>query len=89
MLVKDSLIITGLLIWMFYLDWRMALITLVAGPFIVFIALAVRRRLRVMSKKVQQTVADINNIVTEAFSANRIVKLYGGHALEKTSLTTR
>ncbi len=82
-LVKDSLIITGLLIWMFYLDWRMALITLVAGPFIVFIALAVRRRLRVMSKKVQQTVADINNIVTEAFSANRIVKLYGGHALEK------
>ncbi len=82
-LVKDTLIITGLILWMLYLDWRMALITLIAGPFIVLIALLVRRRLREMSRKVQQTVAAINNIVTEVFSANRIIKLYGGHALEK------
>ncbi|NNE37164.1 MAG: ATP-binding cassette domain-containing protein, partial [Gammaproteobacteria bacterium] len=65
-----------------YLDWKMALITLVAGPFIVLIALAVRRRLREMSRKVQQTVATINSIVAEVFSANRIIKLYGGHVFE-------
>ena len=82
-IVKDSLVITGLLVWMIYLDWHMTLITLFAGPFIVFIALFIRKRLRKMSRKVQQTVADINSLVAEVFNANRIIKLYGGHSLEK------
>ena len=51
-LIKDSLVIAGLLAWMFYLDWRMTMITLVGGPFILFIAYIIRRRLREMSSKV-------------------------------------
>jgi len=82
-IVKDSLVITGLLVWMIYLDGQMTLITLFAGPFIVIIALIIRKRLRKMSRKVQQTVGDINSLVTEVFNANRIIKLYGGHSLEK------
>jgi subfamily B ATP-binding cassette protein MsbA len=81
-LVKDSLIIVGLIAWMLYLDWSMAFITLLAGPFIILIATIVRKRLREMSRKVQQTVAVINSMVTEVFNANKIIKLYGGHALE-------
>ena len=82
-IVKDSLVITGLLVWMIYLDEQMTLITLFAGPFIVSIAIIIRKRLRKMSKKVQQTVGDINSLITEVFNANRIIKLYGGHSLEK------
>ena len=82
-LVKDTLVITGLLAWMFYLEWRMAMITLLGGPFILMVAFVIRKRLRDMSSKVQGTMAEINRILNEAISANRIIKLFGGQAYEQ------
>ena len=82
-IVKDSLVITGLLIWMLYLDIRMTLITLLGGPFILLVAFIIRKRLRAMSERVQQTMADINRILNEAIGAHRIIKLFGGAPTEK------
>ncbi len=82
-LVKDSLVISGLLIWMFYLDVTMTVITLLSGPFILMIAFFIRKRLRIMSSKVQETMADINRTVNEAISAHKIIKLFSGQQYEK------
>ena len=82
-MVKDTLVIAGLLLWMVYLDWRMTLITLLGGPFILMIALFIRRRLRDMSRKVQETMADLNRIVNESIKAGRIIRLHGGQEFEK------
>lgn len=81
-MVKDTLVIAGLLAWMFYLDWRMTLITLVGGPFILIIAVFIRRRLREMSSKVQQTMGDMTSIVDESIGAQRIIKLFAGQQYE-------
>jgi len=81
-LVKDTLVITGLLAWMFYLDWRMTLIILLCAPLILLIIFFIRRRLRNMSQKVQQTMADINHVLTESIHAQRIIKLFGGQKQE-------
>ena len=81
-LVKDTLVITGLLAWMFYLDWRMTLIILLCTPLILLIIFYIRRRLRNMSQKVQQTMADINHVLTESINAQRIIKLFGGQQQE-------
>jgi len=82
-IVKDSLVITGLLAWMFYLDWRMTLITLLGGPFVFIIVYYIRRRLREMSGKVQETMGEINQTVDESIGGQRIVKLFGGQEYEK------
>ncbi len=82
-LVKDTLVIAGLLAWMIYLDWRMTLITLLGGPFILLLAYIVRRRLRNMSARVQDTMAGINQVLDEAIGAQRIIKLFGGQEYEK------
>lgn len=82
-LVKDTLVITGLLIWMFYLDVNMTLITLLASPFILIVAFFIRKRLRLMSGKLQVTMADINRMINEAIGAQRIIKLFGGQPYEK------
>ena len=39
-MVRDSLTVVGLLAWMFYLDWKLSLITLVIGPVIALVILA-------------------------------------------------
>jgi ATP-binding cassette, subfamily B, bacterial MsbA len=82
-LVKDTLVISGLLLWMLYLDLYMTLIILLGGPFILMVAFVIRKRLRLMSSNVQSTMVDINRIVNEAIGANRIIKLFGGQAYEK------
>ncbi|MGK0297030.1 MAG: subfamily B ATP-binding cassette protein MsbA [Gammaproteobacteria bacterium] len=82
-LVKDTLVISGLFIWMLYLDLTMTIITLLSGPFILMIAFFIRKRLRVMSSKVQVTMADINRTVNETIGAHRIIKLFSGQQDEK------
>jgi subfamily B ATP-binding cassette protein MsbA len=82
-MVKDALVIIGLLAWMFYLDWRMTLITLIGSPFVLLIVYYIRRRLRQMSGKVQQSMGEINRVVDESIGGQRIIKLFGGQDYEK------
>ncbi len=81
-MVKDSLVIIGLLSWMVYLDWRMTLITLTGAPLILLIAVLIRRRLRVMSNRIQQTMGDMTSVVDESIGAHRIIKLFAGQQYE-------
>lgn len=82
-LVKDTLMIIGLLAWMFYLDWLLTCIALIGTPFIFTIVYIVRKRLRRMSLKVQDTMADINHVLSEVIEGHRIVKLFDGQEQEK------
>ena len=82
-LVRDSLTIIGLLAWMLYIDWHLTLISLFTAPLIALFLLVIRRRLRRMSKHVQGSMADINHILGEAISGERIIKLYGGQDKEQ------
>ena len=43
-LIRDTLSIVGLVAWMIYVNWLMALLALLAGPCVLFILLAIRRR---------------------------------------------
>ena len=61
-IVRDSLSVIGLLAWMFYIDWELSLIAMVCAPFITVVVLVIRKRLRNMSRKVQDSMADINHV---------------------------
>lgn len=82
-LVRDSLSVIGLLGWMFYIDWKLALICMVGAPVIGIIISIIRRRLRKMSRKVQDTMGDIHHVLAECFDAQKVIKLYGGQEVEK------
>jgi subfamily B ATP-binding cassette protein MsbA len=81
-IVKDSIMITGLLGWMLYLDWLLTCIALVGTPFIFTVIYFVRKRLRSMSIKVQDTMVNLNHILSEVINGIRVVKLFGGQAQE-------
>ena len=82
-IVRDSLSVIGLLGWMFYIDWTLALICLIGAPLIGIIVTIIKRRLRNMSRKVQDAMGDIHHVLSECFDAQKVIKLYGGQEVEK------
>ena len=81
-LVRDSLSSIGLLAWMFYIDWKMALIATIGVPFITVIILIIRKRLRKMSREVQDSMVNINHVLGECINGQKLVKLYDGKEQE-------
>lgn len=82
-LVKDSLMVLGLLALIFYLDWRLTCIVMFGAPFVVLIVNVIRNRLRRMSSKVQETMVAINHALSESIEGHKIVKLFGGQQQEQ------
>ena len=81
-LSRDTLSIIGLVAWMAYIDWLMTLIAFIAGPFILFVLLAIRLRLRRMSRLVQDSMADLHHVLDEAIAGHRIIKIFAGRGQE-------
>jgi len=81
-MVKDTLTIAGLLAWMFYLNWQLALLALLMAPVIVLIVRLISGRLRSMSREAQQAMGDITQVLQESIENHKVVKLYGGQDYE-------
>ena len=79
---RDTLSIIGLVAWMAYIDWLLTLIALLAGPVILSVLLALRRRLRRLTRRVQDSMADLHHVLNESVAAHRIIKIFAGQAQE-------
>jgi subfamily B ATP-binding cassette protein MsbA len=82
-MVRDSLTVAGLLAWMFYLDWKLSLITLVVGPIIALVIQSFSGRLRQVSRDAQRAMGDITHVLDEAIECHKVVKVFGGQAYEQ------
>ena len=82
-LVRDSLTVLGLLAWMFYLDWKLSLITLVIGPIIAAVIRSFSGRLRQVSRNAQHAMGDITHVLDEAIECHKVVKVFGGQEYEQ------
>ena len=82
-MVRDTLTVVGLLAWMFYLDWKLSLITLVIGPIIALVIQAFSGRLRQVSRDAQQAMGDITHVLDEAIECHKVVKVFGGQEYEQ------
>lgn len=80
--IRDSLIIVGLLGWLFYLNWKLTLLSLVMVPVIAFILRVINARLRTASRDSQRAMGDITQVIEESVTAHKVVKLFGGQQYE-------
>lgn len=81
-LVRDSLTVIGLIGWIFYLNWRLALVLMIGAPFISMVVNTINKRFRRYSGRIQVSVGDITQIAEEAIEGQRVVKTFGGEAYE-------
>ena len=82
-MLKDCLSAVGLIGVVFYRDWELALIAMVALPFAFFPIVKFGRILRRISTKSQRSMGDISVILHETIGGNRIVKAFGMEDYEK------
>ncbi len=80
--LKQSFTLIGLLGVLFYVDWKLALGSLILVPLVVFPAHKIGRYIRISSRSSQDKMAELNNVLQETFSGIRIVKAFGMERLE-------
>ena len=80
--VRDSIVILGLLGWLFYLNWKLTLLSLVMVPVIALIIRTINSRLRSSSRDSQRAMGDITQVIEESVAAHKVVKLFGGQQYE-------
>ena len=80
--VRDSIVIVGLLGWLFYLNWKLTLLTLLMAPAIALIIRVLSKRMRTSSRDTQRAMGDITQVIEESVSAHKVVKLFGGQQYE-------
>ena len=75
--LKQSFTLIGLLGVLFYVDWRLALGSLILVPLVVLPSHNIGRYIRISSRSSQDKMAELNNVLQETFSGIRIVKAFG------------
>jgi len=81
--IRDSIIILGLLGWLFYLDWKLTLLTLTIAPVVAWVVHSINKRLRKASRETQKAMGSITQVIEESVTAHKVVKLFGGQQYEK------
>ena len=81
--VQEGLTAVGLLGYLFYIDWQLSLIFLVITPIIAMLVRYVSKRLRMLSKKIQESIGDMTHITSELVNGHRVVRSYGGEDYER------
>ena len=80
--LKHSFTLAGLLAFIFYIDWRLALTSLILVPLVVLPSSMLGRYIRRASRSSQEMMGGINNVLQETFSGIRIVKAFGMELFE-------
>ncbi|HSM14996.1 MAG TPA: ABC transporter ATP-binding protein [Thermoanaerobaculia bacterium] len=76
-LVQQSVTLVALLILLFSIDLRLALVCLVAAPVVLWPIVRFSKGMRRTSHRAQERTADLANLVTEASRGQRVVKAFG------------
>jgi ATP-binding cassette, subfamily B, bacterial MsbA len=75
-LVSDSLTIVALLVYLFYMNWRLALFCILVAPVIGWLMKVANRTFRRYSERIQNSMGDITRVAKEAIDAHRLIKIF-------------
>jgi subfamily B ATP-binding cassette protein MsbA len=80
--VKDTIVVIGLLCWLFYLNWKLTLIALAVGPLIAWFVKLLSSRLRRMARGAQGAMGGLVHVLEETIECQKVVKIFGGQEYE-------
>ena len=82
-LIRDVLILLGLIISMFYLDWVLTICVLLVYPICIRPVIKIGKKTRDISLKLQKKISEASAFLSESFSAIRVIKTYNLEDLQK------
>ena len=81
-IVKDSLIVLGLLGYMLYQNWQLSLAFFTVLPVIAYVIRSISGRLRALSRSQQSSMGTLSHVVDEVIGGHREIKIFAGEAYE-------
>ncbi len=81
--IREGFTAIGLLIYLFYCNWMLSLVFVGVAPVIIILVTYVSKRLRMLSKRIQDSMGDMTHIASELVSGYRVVRSYGGEDYER------
>jgi len=76
--IREGLTAVGLLAYLSWINWQLTLVFLAIAPIIAILITVVNKRLRALSKHIQNSMGDMTHITSELVLGNRVVKCFGG-----------
>ncbi|MEZ5659554.1 MAG: lipid A export permease/ATP-binding protein MsbA [Burkholderiaceae bacterium] len=78
-IVRDSLIVLGLLGWLLYLNWKLTMVALVLIPVTALVIRVYSKRMRVLARRNLEHTGELTRVVQEAVQGIKVVKIFGGY----------
>ncbi|RZJ31732.1 MAG: ABC transporter ATP-binding protein [Flavobacterium sp.] len=82
MITSDLMKMLVVLIIMFYMNWKLTWVVIVAMPILVFITRIFQRKMQVTFEEVRNQVANLNTFVQERVTGMKIVQLFNREDIE-------
>ena len=80
--VRDSLVIAGLLGWLLILNWKLTLVALVLIPVMAAVVASFSNRMRKLSRQSLEHTGELTRVVEEAVHGYKVVKVFGAYQRE-------
>jgi subfamily B ATP-binding cassette protein MsbA len=81
-LLREGLSAIGYVGLMFWFEWRLALVSMIGAPLVVYPLVQLGQRVRRSTRRSQEQLEHLSHLTAEAFSGHRIVKAFGGEGHE-------
>lgn len=82
MIISDLMKMLVVLLFMFYMNWKLTWIVVAAMPILVYITRIFQRKMQVAFEEVRNQVANLNTFVQERVTGMKIVQLFNREAIE-------
>ncbi len=74
---REVVLLVSLVIWIFYIDWMLALLSLLIAPAALSLTLTMGKRIRGASLRSRENIAMLSDMLQQSISGIRIVKAFG------------
>lgn len=78
-IIKDTLMILGLLAFLIYTSWQLSLALLIAAPVVQYVVKKAAVKMRRSNEDLQTWTGRLTGLVEESLMAIRDIKIFGGH----------
>lgn len=82
MIISDLLKMVVVLVFMFYMNWKLTWIVIIAMPILVYVTRIFQKKMQVAFEEVRTQVANMNTFVQERVTGMKIVQLFNRETIE-------
>jgi len=82
-LMREGFSLVGFAAYLFYKDWKLALVAVTGAPIVIYPLVRLGKRIRRTTRRSQEELEHLSHVTAEAFTGHRIVKAFGAEAHEE------